>query len=206
MQNARNLVQIKKERESLIFDAACRIIKEKGFHQARITDIAQTAGISYGLVYHYFKSKADLFDAILNEWWNGLFSRMDQINTEHAEIEDKLGVVIGYFLDQYERRPDLVHIFITEISRSASNLTHDRLRWFKLFMDRTEAMIESAQSSGKIRSDVRARYLTYIFLGALESFITAMVLENQHLKGQSQKNRIAEALLEVFMSGAKSAS
>jgi len=43
----------KEEKEDLILEAALKVIKEKGFHGARMADIARKAGISYGLIYHY---------------------------------------------------------------------------------------------------------------------------------------------------------
>jgi AcrR family transcriptional regulator len=191
------------DKEAIIFDAACRVIREKGFHQARITDIAQEAGISYGLVYHYFKSKSDLFDAILQEWWSSLFAMMDEGDKEPRPIDERLAAIVRYFLDQYEKRPDLIHIFITEISRSTANLTPARLKWFKLFMARIERIMEEGQTRKILRADVKARYLVYIFLGALESFVSAMVFENQPLRGHTQKHRIATGLLEVFFNGSR---
>lgn len=194
----------KKERQDVIFNAACRVIREKGYHQARIADIAQEAGISYGLVYHYYKGKAHLFDAILDEWWSGLYSMLDSSISDDSSIEEKLGAVISYFLDQYDARPNLVHIFITQISRSSENLTPMRLSDFKRFMQKTETIIAKAQAEGVLRTDCKARYLTYVFLGAMETFLSAMVLENQPLKGKSQKLRIQEALLKLFLDGARS--
>ncbi|MBI5252158.1 MAG: TetR/AcrR family transcriptional regulator [Desulfomonile tiedjei] len=193
----------KKEKEAVIFDAACKVIRSKGFHQARITDIAQAAGISYGLVYHYFRSKADLFEAIQREWWQSLLNMMDVSDRKSISPEEKLADVVHYFLDVYENRPDMVHIFITEISRASSNLTPENLEWFKIFMSRTENIMAEAQSGRILRSDIRARYLTYIFLGGLETFLSTMVLENQPLKGRTQKQRIADAILEVFLNGAR---
>src|SRR5574340_521217 len=136
-QQSQSSTELKKEKEAAIFDAACRVIREKGYHQARITDIAQEAGISYGLVYHYFRSKADLFDSILKEWWGGLFATMEHFERQSATEEQKLAGIVGYFLDQYEKKPDLVHIFITEISRSSANLTPDRKEMFKIFGEKT---------------------------------------------------------------------
>ncbi|MDQ7781430.1 MAG: TetR/AcrR family transcriptional regulator [Desulfomonilaceae bacterium] len=203
MQQSSQAHENRKDKQAVIFGAACRVIREKGYHQARITDIAQEAGISYGLVYHYFKSKADLFDAILEEWWTGLFAMMDEWDRTTPGIEEKLGAIVRYFLDEYERRPDLVHIFITEISRSSANLTPTRVKWIKLFMDRIESSFADAQREKIVRSDIKPRYLTHIFLGAIESFISAMVLENQPLRGRSQKQRISGGLLEVFFNGAR---
>ncbi len=203
MVNSNSSHDSKREKEAVIFDAACKVIRSKGFHHARITDIAQTAGISYGLVYHYFRSKADLFEAIQKEWWESLLKMMDLSEQKCAASEEKLSAVVHYFLDTYEKRPDMVHIFITEISRASSNLTADRMEWFKVFMSRTEKIMTDAQSEHVLRTDIKARYLTYIFLGALETFISTMVLENQPLKGRNQKQRIATALLEVFLNGAR---
>lgn len=202
MGHKRTANQSKKIREEAIFEAACTVIREKGFHQARIIDIARQAGVSYGLVYHYFKSKADLFDAITKEWWDGLYSTIDACEARASTIEDRLAIIVNYFLDLYEEKPDLVQVFITEISRSSANLTPAGLAYFKRFFDRTEQMMAQAQSTGNLRSDIRARYLTYIFFGSLESFLSTMVLENQPFAGRTQKQRIASGLLEVFFNGA----
>jgi TetR/AcrR family fatty acid metabolism transcriptional regulator len=202
MQNAEPLNDAKKQREAAIFEAACQVIREKGFHQARITDIAQQAGISYGLVYHYFGSKALLYDAILDVWWNGLFNALEESDRQIAPVETKLSAIAYYFFDLYEQRPNLVHIFVTEISRASGNLTPARLKFFKIFFDKTEKIMAAAQEAGELRPDIRARYLTYIFFGALESIVSTMVLENRTLKGPAQKDRIVTGLLEVFLNGA----
>ncbi|MEJ2718147.1 MAG: TetR/AcrR family transcriptional regulator [Deltaproteobacteria bacterium] len=204
MQHTRSSNQSKRNREAAILEAACAVIREKGFHQARIIDISRRAGISYGLVYHYFRSKADLFEAITRAWWDGIYSTIDSCKTRASAIEDRLGIIVNHFLNLYDERPNLVHVFITEISRSSANLTPAGLAFFKRFFDKTEGIMAQAQSAGTLRSDVRARYLTYIFLGSLESFLSTMVLENQPFTGPAQKKRIAGGLLEVFFNGAGS--
>ena len=193
----------KKNKESLIFRAALKTIKEKGFHGARISDIAKEAGISYGLVYHYFRHKDDLLDAIINQWWDGLFRLMADISEGRYEVGEKLRRIILYSLDTYQENPELVNIFITEISRSTTNLTSDRLNLFKKSMTLTEEVIAEGQRTGILRKDIKARYLTYIFLGSLEAFVSTMVLSDQKIKGDSQKERIADSILEVFLNGAK---
>ena len=70
-------------------------------------------------------------------------------------------------------------------------------------MSLTEAIIAEGQSNETLRKDFKARYLTYIFLGALEAFISTMVLADQNIKGNAQKKRIVESILEVFLNGAR---
>lgn len=193
----------KKDKESTIFWAACRVIRDKGFHQARMADIAKEAGISYGLVYHYFKNKSDLFDALIKEWWRGLDELADQLIVETNTVEQKLSSIVVYFLDQYASRPELVHLFITELSRSSTNLTPERLKPFKGLMSRTEQIITEGQQKKTLRDDLKPRYLTYFFLGSVEALLSTMVLENQPLKGENHKERLASAVLTMFLDGAR---
>lgn len=193
----------KKDKEEVIFGAALKVIKEKGFHKARMSDIAGEAGISYGLVYHYFHSKEELFDAILNRWWDGVSDLMAGIKKNLISVGEKLERIIEYFLDTYQKEPELVNVFITEISRSSTNLTPIRLEHFKSFMSMTEEVMEEGQDQGILRNDLKARYLTTIFLGSLETFVSTMVLANQKIHGNAQKNRIAGGILEVFLNGAR---
>ena len=199
----KNSSPVKRTKESVIFAAALRTIKQKGFHKARMSDIAREAGISYGLVYHYFKNKEDLFDAILNQWWGGLFKLMADISEREQDVHKKLRHIIDHFLDTYQSNPELVNIFITEISRSTTNLTLYRLELFKKFISLTEAVIAEGQEKGILRRDFKARYLANIFLGSLETFVSTMVLADQRIKGNTQKDKIAESILEVFLNGAK---
>ena len=55
-------------RRQQIIDAALRVFASRGFEKATNRDIAQEAGIrSPGLIYHYFKDKADLFRQVAEE-------------------------------------------------------------------------------------------------------------------------------------------
>ena len=45
------------DKRRVILDAAVRVFARQGFHACRVSDIADEAGVAYGLVYHYFASK-----------------------------------------------------------------------------------------------------------------------------------------------------
>ncbi len=55
------------DRREQILDAALRIFAKKGFAKATNKDIAREAGITTGLIYHYFASKEGLLKAIFEE-------------------------------------------------------------------------------------------------------------------------------------------
>src|SRR5262249_20245104 len=52
------------DKRRLILDAAVRVFAGRGFHACRVSDIAEEAGVAYGLVYHYFQSKDEVLDTL----------------------------------------------------------------------------------------------------------------------------------------------
>ena len=53
------------ERRRQLLDAGARVFTERSYEDASMADVARAAGISKGLLYHYFPSKRDLFVATL---------------------------------------------------------------------------------------------------------------------------------------------
>jgi TetR/AcrR family fatty acid metabolism transcriptional regulator len=199
MHNAENH---KMEKRQTILSAALKVIRENGFHRSRMEDIAREAQISYGLMYHYFNNKEDLFEAIIASWWSSLKAFTLSLLNEKIPFSQKLERLIYYFLDTYHRDPDLVSLFVTEISRGYANLNPHRLEHFKSYLSLTEKVFQQGQDQSILRRDLKGRYLTFIFLGALETFISIMVFEKQSIKNKAQKDRIAQSILKVFLEGA----
>lgn len=56
--------QIRKQRRKQILDVAIVLFDERGYANTRISDIAETSGISKGLVYRYFQTKLDILKAL----------------------------------------------------------------------------------------------------------------------------------------------
>jgi AcrR family transcriptional regulator len=72
--------QIRAKKMELIKNSALILFAEKGYDATSISDIAITAQISKGLLYHYFKNKEELLTAI----WDGLMLEFaDMIDPNH---------------------------------------------------------------------------------------------------------------------------
>jgi len=192
-----------KESQEAILQAACQVFCQKGYHQARMADVAKEADISYGLVYHYFGSKAELFDALIKKYFAPVDVLLDHGLEGYPTIREKLGAIVDQHLQHYFDHRDLVHLYIREISRSTSNLTPARLARFKKLISRVEEIMREGQAKGELRRDIRASYQAHQFLGAVETLISSMVMAEQPLKDQAQCKRISNAILTLFFEGAK---
>ena len=59
----------KDDRRKQILKAAVKVFAEKGYHGCRIADVARSAEVAYGLVYHYFRNKEELLESVFAEQW-----------------------------------------------------------------------------------------------------------------------------------------
>ncbi|HEY6286176.1 MAG TPA: helix-turn-helix domain-containing protein, partial [Ktedonobacteraceae bacterium] len=59
--------RLREEQKERILIAARSLFAHKGFSDTKMTDIAAAAGVSYGLTYHYFKDKEEIFTKLVEE-------------------------------------------------------------------------------------------------------------------------------------------
>jgi len=192
----------KNAKQGMIVDAALKVFRERGYANARMADIARRAGVSYGLVYHYFGSKEVLFEMIVESWWSALYAMMEHEIASSDDIRDKLVNIIEFFLNTYGQKPNLMSIFVSEVCRSSVYHTEEGLSKFLKFFSLCEQVMVQGQESGFLIKDVPPHHLTYIFYGAIETFISVMVLGKEPLTKKRQE-RATNAILRVFMDGAK---
>jgi len=117
------------KRES-IMDAAIEVFGRSGLDGASVDEIARTAGVAKGTIYLYFKSKHDIFEAVLAERWPGPF--LDSLLPDMASIPElyelpietameELGVV---FLDAVEDNLIVFRLALGEAYRYPDRAEH----------------------------------------------------------------------------------
>jgi TetR/AcrR family transcriptional regulator, fatty acid metabolism regulator protein len=192
----------KSDREKIIIEAALKVFSTKGYASTRMADIAKEADMSYGLVYHYFENKEKLFDAIVEDWWTGFYDELEMLKQSAISTEEKLVEIIRYILKVYENKPNQLSIFVTEVSRGfvyhADSKGKDKFN--KLFSLCKDIMLEG-QQKGFLRGDIQANYLTYLFLGSIDTFLSILILGNEKISASRQK-RFIDGITNVFMHGA----
>jgi AcrR family transcriptional regulator len=80
----------KERRQSEILDAAFKLFAKKGFGSTRIDEIAKQAGVAKGLVLFHFKSKEDVFQAVVRRAIPPLLDKLDMDGFESETDAVKL--------------------------------------------------------------------------------------------------------------------
>ncbi len=99
--------QLKDARRIEILRAASRAFAKKGFVAAKISDIAREAGLSHGLVYHYFENKDAVFGAILEEKLARMRSAMADDAALPGTSVDRMRASIERWLARTQEEPEM---------------------------------------------------------------------------------------------------
>lgn len=118
----------KQDRPQEITDAALAAFAEKGYAATRVDDVAKRAGVSKGLLYLYFKTKEELFKAVVRSF---VVPRIDALTEiiESSELSSEeflrgpfldfvktlpgspISVVIRLMIAEGPKHPDLVQFY-----------------------------------------------------------------------------------------------
>src|ERR1700739_2395001 len=103
------------DKRRVILDAAVRVFARQGFHTCRVSDIADEAGVAYGLVYHYFSSKEEILDTLFPERWDVMFAAIAEADASGAPPRAKLHQIASFIVESYRHNPDLMKVIIVEV-------------------------------------------------------------------------------------------
>ena len=166
------------DRRRQILDAAVRVFARQGFHGCRVSDIADEAGVAYGLVYHYFRSKEEVLDTLFLERWDVLVATIDEVAArEDMAPRDQLHVIASFIVDSYRHDPDLMKVIIVEVTRAANSFGRTHLVKIREAYDGIAGIVERAQETGTFKSAVTPQYAAMAFYGAIEQVLTAWIFD-----------------------------
>ena len=158
----------------LLLDAAVRVFARKGYHAARVGDIAEEAGVAYGLLYHYFSSKEEVLRSVFRETWRALIATIESVQEGDDPPREQLRKVAEILLRSWRRDPDLVRVLVLEVTRS--QLLAGEMDEIVASFKAIQGIVERGQVDGSIRSDIDPRLASYVFYGAIDELLTGWVL------------------------------
>ena len=163
------------DKRRLILDAAVRVFARQGFHTCRVSDIADEAGVAYGLVYHYFQSKDQVLDTLFLERWDVMLDAIRATDALDIPARDKLEAIAGFIIDSYRHDPDLMKVIIVEVTRAANSFGAVHIGKIGEAYALIRGVVEKAQRSGEFRSEIPAEFAVMAFYGAIEQVLTGWI-------------------------------
>ena len=164
------------EKRKTLLDAAVRVFA-RGYHGARVGDIAQEAGIAHGLLYHYFSSKEDVLQTIFRENWGELIGRFRAVEAADEDAPEKLAGIAKILLRTWRNDPALVTVMVREVARRRQLLQGAGqprcARSFAILRPRGSRRGKPRERSAPTSTPAFASWAVY---GGLEELLTGWVL------------------------------
>ncbi len=163
------------DKRRLILDAAVKVFARQGFHACRVSDVADEAGVAYGLVYHYFSSKDEILDTVFLERWELLLKLIAEVDSGDAPARDKLRSIASFIIDSYDNDPDVMKVIIVEVTRAANSFGRTHLPKIREAYQLIADVVAKAQERGELRADVTPDFAALAFYGAIEQVLTGWI-------------------------------
>lgn len=188
-------------RSQQILDAALRLFAENGFAATTTKQIAQEVGVTEGLIFHYYPSKADLLRAITKQ----RRTFMGEVKALLEDADDRpatavlQGIVFGW-VEVIHRQADLVTMLLVESQSNEEVATAFR----GVMAETIGAMVGylgSRMAAGELRHDLSPRTSAMMFFSSLMMFFLA----NRQLEGPAwtaSATAFTTELLDTWFRGA----
>ncbi|QRK08736.1 TetR/AcrR family transcriptional regulator [Archangium violaceum] len=161
--------RLKEERRRALLKAAREVFARRGLAATKMTDLAAAAGISYGLVYHYFPDKESVFAALVDETVRGGIELLVSARQRPGTPWEQLHYVCTQMLEGIRKQPAIPLILVqAHASESIPAAVEQALdRYSTEFNRNLEELITSGQKAGQI-VDVPAEELARTFIATVQ--------------------------------------
>jgi TetR/AcrR family transcriptional regulator, fatty acid metabolism regulator protein len=188
------------EKRRVILDAAVRVFARQGFHTCRVSDIADEAGVAYGLVYHYFSSKEQILDTLFLERWDVMLQAIAEADASGRPPREKLYAIASFIIDSYRHDPELMKVIIVEVTRAANTFGLTHLEKIRDAYAGIAAIVARAQDDGEFRPEITPEFAAQAFYGAVEQVLTGWIFDSVTV-GQPELDRAKSMIVETICSG-----
>jgi AcrR family transcriptional regulator len=108
--------RIREEQRRRILAAAEHVFARKGLAAAKMSDIARTAGVSYGLAYHYFPTKEEIFAALIERGLRGTRALVDAALARPGTPWERLEGLTAEVLQGMRENPEAAMVVLQALT------------------------------------------------------------------------------------------
>jgi len=193
----KEVAQKKINKYEKILEAAAKVFAEKGFHRARISDVARLAGVADGTVYLYFQNKDDLliktFEFIMDEV-NSVLKRIYETEPSHQERIRKLILAHYELANKYPHAAELITF---ELRQSHKFMKEYENKKFKEYLRLIANIIEEGQDAGAFSKSLSP----YVTSRAIFGILNETMLQWIASKGKYRIEEISNTVIKIVLGG-----
>lgn len=197
--------RIKIRNEEKILEAALKLFSAFGFHGTTMEKIAELADMSQPNLHNYFKTKADLYEAVLNDILTVWVDPLGNLDVD-GDPEAELRRYIVKKVEMARKYPEASRIFAGEMLQGAPILMHHLRGQVRMKVKAFSTVIESWVRQGKIRA-VDPVHLIFMIWASTQHYADFMpqiraVMDVPRLN-KSDYDAAADSICSIIVNGLK---
>jgi AcrR family transcriptional regulator len=186
----------KEKRRQDLLEAARRVFAEKGFHDAKVGDIAAAAGVAKGTVYLYFPDKRSIFAELIDNLFvriSAAILRVDPGANVAGQVKHNVRAILSVLIDD----PDTMRMLFAHASAVDPAFSAKIESFYEGLRRLLTASLQEGQELGIVdRGD--ARLYASFTLGALREILIEATQRPQLGRSREQ---IVDAVYDLLQSG-----
>ena len=187
------------DKRERIIEAAVDVFAERGFHQARVSDIAKRAGVADGTIYLYFKNKEDLLLSIFEEKMDVVLAGLREALASIDDPVERVRSFARYHFSQVRDNRSAAEVLQVELRLSNKFLKEYRPEKLWEYLEVFAEITREGQARGIFRSDLDPFVTMWAFFGALDELAMQWVLSRR--PNRFEIDTAAEQVADVFIRG-----
>lgn len=187
------------DKRALITDAAVEVFAEKGFHLARVSDIARRAGVADGTIYLYFKNKEDLLLTIFEEKMDLLLTSLGEVLEGIDDPLERVRAFARFHFQQVHDNRSTAEVLQVELRLSNKFLKEYRPEKLWAYLGVFGQIVREGQSRGIFRADIDTFITSWAFFGAMDELAMQWVLARD--QSRFPLEAAADQIANVFIRG-----
>jgi len=190
--------KIRDERREQIVAGALLLFSTQGLAATKISDIASAAGISQGLVYHYFRSKEDIFIELIRGAFERLNNSCEMLSCMPLSPREKIGIAIKGLLQDLEQNQDNAryHLLLAQamVSEAVPEEAKDIIRrGIAVSQEIIAGILRDGQEDGSVREG-NVEDLSLVFWTSINGLAILKAVDRDNFKAPP-----AEILMNMFL-------
>ena len=187
------------EKKEKILDSALQIFVTKGYSEARMDDIVELSGMSKGAIYYHYKSKKDLFLALIEHWETTAFPDFYEKNKNGVPASEILKSFANVVADVFEQRK---YVFLAEVEFWAlANRDVDvqgrTKHLYQKILSLFEKVLTNGINSGEFKN-LNPKMAAIAIMTTLQGVNWFCIFEHNEFSAREYLNEVTEFMIQGF--------
>jgi len=185
-------------KHSKIIAAATKVFAQKGFFNARISDIAKEAKVADGTIYLYFNNKFDILLSVFEEEIGNLITQVKKLLAEETDPRKMLEIFATKHLSVMKKNKYLAEVIQIELRQTNKLIKDYRNNKFSEYVNIISDIIKLGQEQNIYRADILPGLAKRAFFGSLDEISRVW---NISLETNYTVEETASQVMKIFLSG-----